>query len=84
MKTADKCEKTFGHTKSTTRKKVLKYSVKIVLTAEVVSAVATAAARGQVAEPVQLCERHGFRYTGERPNLFGTQLLTMAKDVRTD
>jgi putative acetyltransferase len=32
---------------------------------------------------VQLYERHGFRYTGERPDLFGTQLLTMAKDVRT-
>ena len=33
---------------------------------------------------VQLYERHGFRYTGEQPDLFGTQLLTMAKDVRTD
>jgi putative acetyltransferase len=32
---------------------------------------------------VQLYERHGFRYTGEEPDLFGTQLLTMAKDVRT-
>src|SRR6266542_2249307 len=32
---------------------------------------------------VQLYERHGFRYTGEQPDLFGTQLLTMAKDVRT-
>jgi hypothetical protein len=32
---------------------------------------------------VQLYERHGFRYTGERRDLFGTQLLTMAKDVRT-
>src|SRR6266496_2251350 len=31
----------------------------------------------------QLYERHGFRYTGEQPDLFGTQLLTMAKDVRT-
>jgi ribosomal protein S18 acetylase RimI-like enzyme len=33
---------------------------------------------------VQLYERHGFRYTGEQPDLFGTQLLTMAKDIRTD
>jgi ribosomal protein S18 acetylase RimI-like enzyme len=33
---------------------------------------------------VQLYERHGFRYTGEQPDLFGTQLLTMAKDVKTD
>jgi ribosomal protein S18 acetylase RimI-like enzyme len=33
---------------------------------------------------VQLYERHGFRYTSEQPDLFGTQLLTMAKDVRTD
>jgi len=33
---------------------------------------------------VQLYERHGFRYTGEQPDLFGTQLLTMAKEVRTD
>jgi putative acetyltransferase len=32
---------------------------------------------------VQLYERHGFRYTGQQPDLFGTQLLTMAKDVRT-
>ena len=32
---------------------------------------------------VQLYERHGFRYTGEEPDLFGTQLLTMAKDIRT-
>jgi putative acetyltransferase len=32
---------------------------------------------------VQLYERHGFRYTGEQPDLFGTQLLTMAKDIRT-
>jgi putative acetyltransferase len=30
---------------------------------------------------VQLYERHGFRYTGEQPDLFGTQLHTMAKDV---
>jgi len=33
---------------------------------------------------VQLYERHGFRYTGEQPDLFGTKLLTMAKDVRDD
>jgi GNAT superfamily N-acetyltransferase len=33
---------------------------------------------------VQLYERHGFRYTGEQPDLFGTKLLTMAKDVKTD
>ena len=32
----------------------------------------------------QVYERHGFRYTGEKPDLFGTQLLTMAKDVRND
>ena len=32
---------------------------------------------------VELYERHGFRYTGEQPDLFGTQLLTMAKDIRT-
>jgi GNAT superfamily N-acetyltransferase len=31
---------------------------------------------------VQLYERYGFRYTGEEPDLFGTRLLTMAKDVR--
>jgi hypothetical protein len=31
-----------------------------------------------------LYERHGFRYTGEQPDLFGTKLLTMAKDVRND
>jgi ribosomal protein S18 acetylase RimI-like enzyme len=31
---------------------------------------------------VQLYERHGFRYTGEKPDLLGTQLLTMAKNVR--
>ncbi len=31
---------------------------------------------------VQLYERHGFRYTGEEPDLFGTRLLTMAKDLR--
>jgi GNAT superfamily N-acetyltransferase len=31
---------------------------------------------------VQLYECHGFRYTGEEPDLFGTRLLTMAKDVR--
>ena len=30
---------------------------------------------------VQLYERHGFQYTGEQPDLFGTQLHTMAKDV---
>jgi putative acetyltransferase len=32
----------------------------------------------------RLYERHGFRYTGEQPDLFGTKLLTMAKDVRND
>jgi GNAT superfamily N-acetyltransferase len=32
----------------------------------------------------QLYERHGFRYTGEQPDLFGTKLLTMEKDVRDD
>jgi ribosomal protein S18 acetylase RimI-like enzyme len=32
---------------------------------------------------VQLYERYGFRYTGEQPDLFGTPLLTMAKDVGT-
>jgi ribosomal protein S18 acetylase RimI-like enzyme len=31
---------------------------------------------------VQLYERSGFQYTGEKPDLFGTPLLTMAKDVR--
>jgi ribosomal protein S18 acetylase RimI-like enzyme len=31
---------------------------------------------------VRLYKRHGFRYTGEQPDLFGTKLLTMAKDVR--
>jgi len=31
---------------------------------------------------VELYERQGFRYTGEEPDLFGTPLLTMAKDVR--
>ena len=31
---------------------------------------------------VRLYERRGFRYTGEEPDLFGTRLLTMAKDVR--
>ena len=30
---------------------------------------------------VQLYERHGFRYTGQEPDLFGTRLLTMAKDL---
>jgi hypothetical protein len=30
---------------------------------------------------VQLYERRGFRYTGEAPDLFGTRLLTMAKEV---
>jgi ribosomal protein S18 acetylase RimI-like enzyme len=30
---------------------------------------------------VQLYERAGFGYTGEAPDLFGTRLLTMAKDV---
>lgn len=32
----------------------------------------------------QLYERHGFRYTGEQPDLFGTKLLTMEKDVGND
>jgi hypothetical protein len=43
-----------------------------------------AAQYGAVLIGVQLYERHGFRYIGEQPDLFGTQLLTMAKDVRTD
>ena len=30
---------------------------------------------------VHLYESHGFRYTGEKPDLFGTPLLTMAKDL---
>jgi hypothetical protein len=30
---------------------------------------------------VQLYERAGFWYTGEAPDLFGTRLLTMARDV---
>jgi hypothetical protein len=32
---------------------------------------------------VQLYERHGFRYTGQQPDLFGTQLLTMGKNLGT-
>jgi ribosomal protein S18 acetylase RimI-like enzyme len=31
---------------------------------------------------MRLYERYGFRYTGEEPDLFGTRLLTMAKDIR--
>lgn len=30
---------------------------------------------------IHLYESHGFRYTGEKPDLFGTPLVTMAKDV---
>ena len=30
---------------------------------------------------VRLYESHGFRYTGEKPDLLGTPLVTMAKDV---
>jgi ribosomal protein S18 acetylase RimI-like enzyme len=33
---------------------------------------------------IRLYERHGFRHTGEQSDLFGTQLLTMAKDVKPD
>src|SRR5438876_8769545 len=29
---------------------------------------------------IHLYESHGFRYTGEKPDLFGTPLATMAKD----
>jgi len=30
---------------------------------------------------IGLYERYGFRYTGEEPDLFGTKLLTMLKDL---